>query len=92
MKIEIALSLTKAFVCWLALHGYITVFDVHMALHLYIIPVVKPTRCNNVSNLFILERYSTCVGRSFRPSSAVQYCTYSCQTDTAVCLQSAVSV
>ena len=34
---------------------------------------------------FILEWHSTCFGRSFRPSSAVQDCTYSCQTDTAVC-------
>ena len=34
----------------------------------------------------ILEWHSTCFGRSFRPSSAVQDCTYSNQTDTAVCL------
>jgi len=30
-------------------------FDVQMAVHPNIIPIVKPTRCNNVSNLFILE-------------------------------------
>ena len=32
------------------------------------------------------ERHSTCFGRSFRPSLGVQDCTYSNQTDTAVCL------
>ena len=37
---------------------------------------VKPTRCTNVSNLFILEWHSTCFGRSFRPSSGVQGCAY----------------
>ena len=36
---------------------------------------------------FILEWHSTCFGRSFRPSSGVQDCTYSNQPDTAVCLQ-----
>ena len=35
---------------------------------------------------FILEWHCTCFGRSFRPLPAVQDCTYSCQTDTAVCL------
>jgi len=35
---------------------------------------------------FILEWLCTCFGRSFRPSSVVQDCTYSKQTDTAVCL------
>jgi len=35
---------------------------------------------------FILEWHSACFGCSFRPSSAVQDCTYSNQTDTAVCL------
>ena len=34
---------------------------------------------------FILEWHSTCFGRSFRPSSGVQDCTYSNQTDTAIC-------
>jgi len=34
-------------------------------------------RCTSVSNLFISEWHSTCFGRSFRPSSAVQDCTYS---------------
>jgi hypothetical protein len=35
--------------------------------------------------LFILAKHSTCFGRSFRPSSGVQDCTYSnrlCQTET----------
>jgi len=39
--------------------------------------VVKPTKCTKVSNLFCLESHSTCFGRSFRPSSGVQDCTYS---------------
>jgi len=34
---------------------------------------------------FILEWQSTYFGRSFRPSSGFQDCTYSNQTDTAVC-------
>jgi len=34
---------------------------------------------------FILEWHSTCFGRSFRPSSGVQDCTYSNKQDTAVC-------
>ena len=33
----------------------------------------------------ILEWNSTCFGRSFRTSSGITDCTYSCQTDTAVC-------
>ena len=41
------------------------------------ISIVKPTRCTNVSNYFILEWHSTCFGRSFRPSPGVQDCTYS---------------
>ena len=45
-------------------------------MHRNIIPTVKPTRCTNVPNLFILERYSTRFGRSFRPSSGIQDCTY----------------
>ena len=36
---------------------------------------------------FILEWHSTCSRRSFRPSSRVKDCTYSNQTDTAVCRQ-----
>ena len=38
---------------------------------------VKPTRCTGVSNYFILEWHSTCLGWSFCPSSVVQDCTYS---------------
>jgi len=41
------------------------------------ISIVKPTRCTNESNYFILDWHSTCFGRSFRPSSGVQHCTYS---------------
>jgi len=39
--------------------------------------IVKPTRCTSVSNLFYVEWHCTCFGRSFRPSSGVQDCTYS---------------
>ena len=39
------------------------------------ISTVKPTRRTNISNLFYFGM--TCFGRSFRPSSAVQDCTYS---------------
>ena len=42
-----------------------------------LISTAKPTRCTNVSNIFIFERHSTYFGRSFRPSSGVQDCTYS---------------
>ena len=48
--------------------------------------IIKPTRCTNVSNYLITKRHSTCFGRSFRPSSGVQDCTYSNPTDTAICL------
>jgi len=44
----------------------ITEFDFRRAVHRNIISVVKPTRCTNVSNLFILERHSTCFGRKDR--------------------------
>jgi len=40
-------------------------------------PIVKPSRCTSVSNLFILEWHSTCFRRSFHPSLGVQDCTYS---------------
>jgi len=52
-------------------------FDVHMAVHRNTIYIVKPPRCTDVSNLFYLEWHSTCFGRSFRPSSGIQDCTYS---------------
>jgi hypothetical protein len=42
-----------------------------------IIPIVKPTRCTSVSNLFILEWRCAWFRLSFRPSSGVQDCTYS---------------
>ena len=77
-------------------------FDVHRAVHLNIIPIVKPTRCTSVLNLFILERYSTCFGRPFRPSSGVQDCkhsnkhmsnSYCClQADSSNCLTCGVSI
>jgi len=52
-------------------------FVVHRAVHRSVISIVKPTRCTNVSNLFTLERHSTCFLRPFRPSSGFQDCTYS---------------
>ena len=42
-----------------------------------IIFTVKPTRCTNGSNCFILNCHCTFFGRSFRPSSGVQDCAYS---------------
>jgi len=30
-------------------------FDAHKAVHCNLIPIVKPTKCTSVSNLFILE-------------------------------------
>jgi len=39
--------------------------------------VVKPMKFISFTNLFILNWQSTCFGRSFRPSSGVQDCTYS---------------
>ena len=41
------------------------------------IPTVKPTRCTCYLKLFILVKHSTCFGRSFRPLSGAQDCTYS---------------
>jgi len=43
---------------------------------------------------FILEWHSTCFGRSFRPSSEVQDCTYSsiCLTNVCCCMYSLVTV
>jgi len=38
------------------------------------ISIVKPTRCTIFE---FIEYHSTCFGRSFRPSSGVQDCTYS---------------
>ena len=61
-------------------HAYlqhIKFLDCHWQNILQVIPIVKPTRCTSVSNLFILGRHSTCFGRSFRPSSGVQDCTHS---------------
>ena len=45
----------------------------------YTISIVKQTRCTRVSNLcyFGNDTLRTCFGRSFRPSSGVQDCTYS---------------
>jgi hypothetical protein len=63
-------------------------FDVHMAVHRNIIPIVKPTRCNNVSNLFVLENTlhvsdGVSVHHQFK---TVHTATGIYQTDTAVCL------
>jgi len=38
--------------------------------------IVKPIRCTNESYYFILKCHTTCFGRSFRPSSGVEDCTY----------------
>jgi len=42
----------------------------------FIFLIIKPTRCNNFSNLF-LEWNSTCVGQFLCPSSGVFHCTRS---------------
>ena len=41
------------------------------------IPIVQPTRYTCSLKLLILVKHSTCFGRSFRPSSGAQNCTYS---------------
>jgi hypothetical protein len=45
--------------------------------------IIKPTKCTNFANVFILEWNSTCFGQFLCPSSGVFYCTHSngiCQT------------
>ena len=54
--------------------------------YVFVISTVKPTRCTIVSNLFYFGMTLYMFRRSFRPSSGVQDCTYSNQTDTAVCM------
>jgi hypothetical protein len=49
------------------------------------IPTVKPTRCTSCTNFFIFEYHSTRFGRSFRPSSGVQDCTYSIRYMSYTC-------
>jgi len=64
-------------------------FDVHMAVHRNIIPIVKPTRCNDVSNLFILENtlhVSDGLSVHHQEFKTIHIATGICQTDTAVCL------
>ena len=46
------------------------------ALFICGILIIKPTRCTNISNLF-LDQDSTCFGQFLCPSSRVQYCTHS---------------
>jgi len=66
-------------------------FYIHRAVYCIITPIVKPTSCTNVSNLFILERHCTYFRRSFCPSSAVQDCTCSNRylSDSNICLTNA---
>jgi len=45
-------------------------FDVHVIVHRDKFLIIKPTRCNNFSNLF-LEWNSTCFGQFLCPSSRV---------------------
>jgi len=40
------------------------------------VPIIKPTRCTNISNLF-LEWNSTCFGQFLCPTSGVFHCTHS---------------
>jgi hypothetical protein len=57
------------------------------------IPIIKPTRCTNFSNLF-LEWNSTCFGQFHCPSSGVFHCTHSngiCHTGLLTACEQAVS-
>jgi hypothetical protein len=51
-------------------------FDVHVTMRCDKFLIIKPTRCNNFSSLF-LEWNSTCFGQFLCPSSGVFHCTYS---------------
>jgi hypothetical protein len=42
-------------------------FYVHRTVHCNIFPIIKPNRCTSASNLFVLERHSTCLGQYFCP-------------------------
>jgi len=44
---------------------------------LHLIPIVQPTRYTCYLKLFILVKCTTCLGRSFWPSSGAQNCIYS---------------
>ena len=59
-------------------HGYCHThhFEVHVTVHRDKFLIIKPTRCNNFSNLF-LEWNSTCFGQFLCPSSGVFHCTHS---------------
>jgi len=64
--------------------------DVHRAVHRNIILIVKPTRCTNVSNLFIFWNDTVHVSDGFsvhhHEFKTVHTATGICQTCTAVCL------
>jgi len=51
-------------------------FDVHVTMHRVKFLIIKPTRCTNLSNLF-LKLNSTCFGQFLHPSSGVFHCTHS---------------
>jgi len=74
MIIDTARYDTKIFSCVLIL--FICSLVSVTANRDFLIPIVKPTRCINVSNLLILEWHCTRFGRSMRLSSSVQDCTY----------------
>jgi len=50
-------------------------FDVPLTVHRDKFLIIKPTRCTNISNLF-LERNSACFGQFLCPSSGVFHCTH----------------
>jgi hypothetical protein len=58
-------------------------FDVHMTVHRGKFLIIKPTRCTEFSNLFLLYYYSTCFRHFHYPSSGVFHCTHS--NDILVC-------
>ena len=49
--------------------------DVHVTVHRDKFLIIKPTRCNNFSNLF-LKWNSTCFGQFLCPSSGFFHCTH----------------
>jgi hypothetical protein len=64
----------------------LTEFFMLFAIDKNSLSILKPTRGTNISNLFYFgTTLHVSDGLSF-PSSAVQDCTYSNQTDTAVCM------
>ena len=54
----------------------VILFDVHVTIHHVKFLIIKPTRCTNFSNLFLLWN-SACFRQFLCPSSGVFHCTHS---------------